>query len=326
MTIGIKYDSDLATLLTKRDEIKKIVQGTFGDIPPAERNYTTNELTKINTRIIELEKKRTEELAKQVALTKAQRIEKGLIASEDEIASSSKLTKTEEEQLDIARQLIENKLLYAGDTEKQLQLQIELVRNEENFADIHKHTIEIEQLQNKLVEERIQLRLKEKNEVQNLLVEYAKSTGGKRTELSRTMELVTMRPQELLNTFQNKQNIRDRDIILNNMTLFSPEMQDKFAKELAIEFGKQNIFGFSWSKTSKISDLNKGIGPVGTAPVTPVPITQTNVGAENVNVYINGAGLTPEQLAALTAKMVKSSLLTDEDFQKLFAPKLSNKI
>ena len=57
------------------------------------------------------------------------------------------------------------------------------------------------------------------------------------------------------------------------------------------------------------------------------PITNiTNKGAETINVEVHPAGATSEEIAKITSDYIKRELLANEDFQKIFARKISPKL
>jgi len=148
------------------------------------------------------------------------------------------LTDEEEKRLDVERQLSNNQILYSDNLEKQVQKQIELVKADNLQYNDKQKLLKLEELNNKLIDARLQQRKKEADSVKDLILRYEEADTIERKRIRRQIELQTMSPTQVVNAYRGSQ--RDQDIILKNLSAFSEEVRNAIANLINVKYNITN--------------------------------------------------------------------------------------
>ena len=302
--VNAKFQPDITALQIEKKKLLADFGAIFSEIPNEPSVKKASErIIEIDERIVELQKQKSQEIDKQVALTRSQGMDKILQDAQDEVEISIELTEKEREQLEIEKQLAEFRLQSNDNLDAQINKQIELVKNSKFIYDAHAKTLELEKLNNDLVDARIKKREEERAKVQGLVFQFAQANAGERTRIQRLIDLIQKTPESVTAAFSNSGF--DKRLILENVNLFTKEVQAALAQSIA------NMSGIT----------NTGIL---TQPVTQAiqPIAQVTQNAQFGNINIT---LPEGSLANLQNTMIdkfKEKLSSDDDFKKFISDKI----
>ena len=171
---------------------------------------------------------------------------------------------------------------------------------------------------------------KQKDTYTDLYMAYEKADMFERGRLKRLMELLKMRPEELGRAFEN--DMYDKSVITEYFDYFTEAGKNSVEKVMHELLEEMTGMRITLPVDTQLGGAGaiKGAGLLKQAYTTPtpapIPITQTNIGAQNVQVDVTTPSADPEEIADLTSEKVKEGLLLDDEFQKAFSKKIRNKI
>jgi TP901 family phage tail tape measure protein len=330
-TIGVEFQPKIESLQEQKKQIEKDLEFFAKSTPitfltSAKSIDLKSKMSDLDGQIAELEKKQTEEIQKQYSLVKAQTLQKqinvDLDGTEEEISIT--LSDKEKEQLEIEKNISIIKSKNSDDLVFQVQKEIELVKNSKFIYDAHAKTLKLEQLQNDLINARLQKRDLERQKLIDIAAQYEKADMFEKSRIRRLTELQLKTPEELKVAFET--SAYDKNLIIDYWDSFKTNAQEAIGTTLTLFKDLKNQLPYL-----EITQAITGKGTSGRGlPLTPaeVPIIPniTNVGAQNVQVNVNVPSQDPDEIANLVSEKVKDSLLTDDDFQTVFGRKLSPKI
>ena len=167
---------------------------------------------------------------------------------------------------------------------------------------------------------------KQADELENLVLKYAKANPADRGTIRREIELAQMSPESQVAAFQNLSS--DRKLLLDMMPRLAESVRAQMTGIIAAEqglnvggrFGTQGTPEFpGWSGTGR----GGGIATPGQAMISYSPKAADTI---NIAIAYDVGMKYKEEIAKEVGKQVEDKLLTDETFVDTFAKKISPKI
>ena len=306
--VGVDFIPQLAAL----DKRKKELQDSLSEIAPIMKGvWGKKELTEIagiDKKRIEVLKNQSEEAQKQLKLAKAQSVYKDI--SDDEEASQlrGELTAKELESLEIARKLNNYKSLSNATAEEAISKEIELVRASQSVYDQHAKTLKLSQLENSLIDAKLKKRDDEISKLASLSMQYEKADMLEKSRIRRAAELALMSKEEIANAYQN--NSFDKRVIEEFWGSFSKEAQRAVEETTTLFNDLQYKIPTIENLGANNALLNK------TELAAPIAqLTQSVVGAQKIDIIINGKQMTAEEISAIIGTQISSN----PEFRKAIA-------
>jgi hypothetical protein len=308
--IAVKAEFAPKIAALKPDLFKEVVAGTsMIDIATGKifvnAYNAAKKIPKNQKEILEIEQKINDEIAKRIQDQKDD-----VIIKEGQLALSQELGEEDEERLQIERQLSNLSILESDNTEKRVQKEIELIRNSKFMLDDKAKLLKLEELNNKLVETRLQKRKQEMDEIKNLLFQFEKADVLERARIERLIELQAMPEKELISTIDYDKGAFN--LVLENIGSFSQTIQAEVAKMIA------SLRGIDQYQPVRTTYQEGTFRPTATLPNTNQPTTYTpvQIGAMPITVDVNIllSKLSPDATAEDISEAVKAALLGDERF------------
>jgi TP901 family phage tail tape measure protein len=168
----------------------------------------------------------------------------------------------------------------------------------------------------------------QKEQFIDLYVQYQKADALEKGRIRRLIELQNVDTSVLQRAFQT--DLFDRNLILEYWNTFSQEGQTAVGEiirrmnnlptaQVQATISGETAFG-------RLRGAGAFRTPIEQQP-TAAPIQQTtNIGAQNVEINVTANEATPEEMADLVSKRIKDGLLDDDEFQKAFGKRISNKV
>lgn len=319
--VGVDFLPKLAALDKRKGELEESLSEIAPVVKPIFGKKALAEVLSLEEKRKKLLKEQREESEKQFILAKSQKISKELEDEEELAIVRGELTAKEKEELDIERQINNFKILGEHTTEEQLNKEIELVKASQNVYDAHQKTLKISQLENQVIDARLKKRDEEITRIGSLALQFEKASKSEQKRITRAAELSLMEPERLASIFQGQEGfLGDKQIILDFWTSFSKEAQT------AIE-QSSTLFKELFIKLPKISVPNAiSTTQANSVQQTQKPITNTVIGAQIQDVNINLPNINLESLADQAGQKLAERLKSDEEFQKLIAKGIRNKL
>jgi len=328
-TLGLGQEVDkftnkerqLSPILQAQEDLhKRILLGLKGELSVADLVQLKAEL--LTTELITDETQRqsildvlTNIAVKEVEVTKEK--EKQNAATEESNLLSKKQVAEKEKELALLkkgreRQDIENKLNMAKAlgifTDSQLlEYQIKLVENSEDYLNNAQKTLKLEELRAQQELLIVQQTQKQAEAIENQYLAYEKADMFEKNRIRRLMELLTLSPTDLADTFFKK--FYDKQIIIDYWNTFPEEAQ----KAINATMGKKYNLPMTNIKIGK--ELLGGEGKTTSLP-NQLNVNQT---ASFGNIEINLPEGNLEDLLAKVREMLSDKLKNDEDFQRFIA-------
>jgi hypothetical protein len=242
-----------------------------------------NEITIKQKEIAELHKKQEQSIDEQYKIQQGQEIvQKTILEGIDEEESlSTELTESEKERLDIEKELIKIRYTNNDALETQIQKEIQLIKNSKTLYEEHAKNLKLEELNNKLIDARLQKRKKEENSLLNLSMQYEKADMFEKSKIRRVAELQMMPPEKLAEVYTD--SMFDKNLITEYWNSFSNEAQDAISKTTTLfeEMGGKITLDEQLDNlrqtTARIKEMSVGYGGLGEPIVPEITKTQRNV-------------------------------------------------
>ncbi len=277
----------------------------------------TASIEKMQGRINSLIKEQNDEIEKQfsTALGNYQLLKGTSDLNEQDLENVKEITSTQREQLDIERQLSNMSILQSDNVEARIKKEIELVQNSKFLYDAQAKQLKLEQLNNQLIDARLQKRKQEMDEIKNLVFQYEKADLLERPSIRRQIELQSMSDEQVVNAYQTSNY--DANLIRESISSFSQAVQDAIAKIIATERG---IYQYNPVQPNVNERTYQPLNtPTQITKYTPVEIGSIPV---TVNIETNGKQNTPESTADEIANALKESILSDERYLSALRQKI----
>jgi TP901 family phage tail tape measure protein len=316
--VGVDFIPKIAALEKRKGEL----QAALGEMAPVMKGIwgkkEMNELAGIDKKRAELVKEQTAEAQKQLSLAKAASIFKDIADEEETAQIRGQLTEKERESLEIERQINNYTHLSNATLTEKITKEIELVKASQAVYDMHAKTVKLAQLENQLIDAKLQKRDEELSRLGTLAMQYEKADMFEKGRIRRAAELALMSKEQIALAYQGSSF--DKQIITDFWGSFSTEA--KKAIQESTEFFKE--FQNQITPTANLGVTNQQL----VKAAIPAPIANiTNFGAQNINVNVDAGGMaTAEEVTALINKTIDEKLMTDESFINTFAKRISPKI
>jgi TP901 family phage tail tape measure protein len=316
INVGAKYAGEFAELQSK------IKATTLG---PGEFNKDAKILNaKYIKEEADLYKKVNDEVEDQYKTQKTQeKIQKLRLEDIDEENKlSNDLTDKEQEQLDIEKELLRIRLQGTGSLEEQVQKEIQLVEQNKYSWLGHEKTLKLSELQNKLLDARLQKQAKEVSNLTEMSIKYEQANGQEKGRIRRAAELQLMDPERAAQAYQS--SMFDKGIIEEYWSSFSAEAQKAIGETTTLFRDLQgklptvdlnSIYSVQNGVTTYTPEMAAAAAAAGNKNAMGVIPSIANT-ANFGNVVIN---MPVESLLALTEEVVKefqNKIMTSDDFQK----------
>jgi hypothetical protein len=205
-------------------------------------------------------------------------------------------------------------------TEQQLKKEIELVKNANYLYDKHAQKIKLEQLENKLLDERLNKKEEERKKTLSLVKKYEEGDASEKARIIRVTELAKMAPEALARQYEG--DLYDKGVITDYWDTFSQEGQ-RAIEDIIIKLSDlpslKSDYDLQMEGLDRLSQLSAKVNEGKIIP------NITNVGAQEVNVNVDLGGMpTSEEMIKLISDSTIRELLSNEEFQKAFSRKMIN--
>jgi TP901 family phage tail tape measure protein len=316
LNVSLEFEPKIAAAEEKIRDLQRKLQWTGG----TEAVKVRGELAKKEKEVLGLYQDQAKSIDEQYKIQKGQDTAKqALIEGFDEEESlSTELTESEKERLDIEKELLKFRHNGVNALEAQVQKEIELVRQSKTLYDAHTKNLKLEELNNKLLDVKLQKREKELNTLADLSMKYEQADMFEKSRIRRLAELQQMKPEEVSVAFTG--SMFDKKIIEEYWTSFSEEAQLAVAKTTDL-FRELSLRLPAITIPTAIPTAITGAGAV-----IPAPITNNIIGAEIQQININLPDVNWESLADQAGQKVAERLKSDEAFQELVAKGIRDKI
>jgi len=323
--VKVDFLPDLRALSDKKADLQKALDA----IAPVARNLLgkniTKEIQEINKKSLELQKKQTEEIQKQFKLSKAEKLTRQLEDEDEMLTLAGELTAAEKEDLEIQKQLSNYRYLNNATTEQQLKKEIELVKSANNLYDAHARNIKLEQLENKLLDERLQKKEDERKKTLSLAKQYEEGDASEKARITRVTELAKMAPETLARQYE--EDLYDKGVITDYWSTFSQEGQ-RAVEDIIIKMSRlsglpslKSDYDLQLESLDRLSQIGKTTGA--TQPIANI----ANYGAKEININVDAGGMaTADEIIKIINKETSKALLADEEFLNSLGKKLPSKL
>lgn len=228
LSVSLQFEPKIAAIQSELEALKGITSIGLGT-------------AKDKQQVIDLEKQLKQLYTEQeTAITDQYKAQKGLEVAakakndltDEDLDLSAELTEQEEERLNIERELIKIRYSSADSLELQIQREMELVSQAETLYDAHEKNLKLEELNNKLIDARLQKRKQEENSLMSLSMQYETANMFEKSKIRRTAELQMQSPEQLAATYEGSR--RDKILIQENISQFTKEQQDAIARTTSL--------------------------------------------------------------------------------------------
>ena len=184
--------------------------------------------------------------------------------------------------------------------------------------------------QNVKANDAIMLSKKQANELENLVLKYAKAAPGERRKIGREIELAQMTPEAQVSAFTSGMS-GDRKLLLEMMPKLSEEVRSQLTGIIARESGLNlgGRFGTAQGNAPEYPGWVTGSSALARAQATAASgnINVSNKAADIIQLYIDSKGeKDTKAMIEVIKNAIENKLLTDEDFQKAFGKQIGNKV
>ena len=307
--VGIDYLPQLASLDKRKGELEKQFKGlNKGEQILIYGQKEVDELTGLDKKRTEILKRQTEEQQKQLTLAKAEKVFKDVADDEEELSLRGELTSKERESLEIEQKINNYTHLNNATTEERISKEIELIKASQTIYDMHAKTIKLAQLENQLIDAKLAKRDDEISKLASLSMQYEKADELEKGKIRRAAELALMSKEEIANAYQN--GGFDKRVIEEFWGSFSKEAQR------AVE-ETTTLFNDLKYKIPTIENLGAN-NPLLIKAEQPNPIaqlTQSVVGAQKIDIIVNGKQMSAEEIAGIISGQISSN----PEFRKAIA-------
>ena len=320
--VKVDFLPDLQALSDKRADLQRALE----DIAPIARNLMGKKIAKdiqdVDKQSLEIQKKQTAEIQKQFKLAKDKGLAQEMIDEDERVRLAGELTAAEKEDLEIQKQLSNYRYLSNATTEQQIQKEIELIKNATMLYDVHERNIKLSQLENKLLDERLQKKEDERKKMLSLAKQYEEGDASERARITRVTELSKMAPETLARQYED--DLYDKGIITDYWSTFSQEAQraieDTIIKMSDLPSLKSD-YDLQLESLDRLSQIGKTTGE------TKSLANIANYGAKEININVEAGGMpTAEEIVRIINEETFKALLADDEFQRMFAKKLIDKL
>jgi hypothetical protein len=171
---------------------------------------------------------------------------------------------------------------------------------------------------------------KQANELENLVLKYAKAAPGERRKIGREIELAQMTPEAQVSAFTSGMS-GDRKLLLEMMPKLSEEVRSQLTGIIARESGLNlgGRFGTAQGNAPEYPGWVTGSSALARAQATAASgnINVSNKAADIIQLYIDSKGeKDTKAMIEVIKNAIENKLLTDEDFQKAFGKQIGNKV
>lgn len=306
--VGIEFIPQIAAL----DKRKKELQDSLSSLAPIAVKVglmggkETKEINDINKKRVDVLKKQTEEQNKQLALAKAEKVFKDVADDEEALTLRGELTEKERESLDIERQINNYTHLNNATAEERITKEIALVKASQSIYDQHAKTVKLAGLENQLIDAKLAKRDDEISKLASLSMQYEKADMMEKDRIRRAAELALMSKEEIATAYQN--NSFDKRVIEEFWGSFSKDAQR------AVEETTTLFKDLQW-KLPQVTGANNSLLNKAELPSPIAQLTQNVVGAQKIDIIINGKQMTAEEIAGIISGQISSN----PEFRKAIA-------
>jgi len=327
LNVSLEFEPKIAEVERQLEDLQQELKWTGGSNAIRLRG----EIAKKEKEIKKLYDDQKSSIDEQYKLQKGQETAKQALVDgfDEEESLSEELTESEKERLNIEKQLLNFRYDNVGALEAQIQKEIELITNSKTLYEAHAKNLKLEELSTKLIDVKLQKRKQEEDSLRSLVMQYEKASALDKTGVRRVTELVKLPPEELARAYEN--DIYDKNLIIDYWSSFSEEgkraVEEIQARLSDLSISTKTDFDLQMEALNRLTGNYGLIKPVAGVNAggmaTPQQINNiVNKGAEQIFIEYHEPGVTPEQMADL----IKADLLTNEEFQKIFARKISPKL
>jgi hypothetical protein len=247
-----------------------------------------------------------------LTLAKAEKIFKDVSDDEEAVLLRGELTAKERESLDIEQKINNFTHLTSATTEERITKEIELVKASQSIYDMHAKTVKLANLENQLIDSKLQKRDEEISKLASLSMQYEKANMFEKDRIRRAAELAMMSASEVANAYEGSSF--DKRVIEEYWGSFSKEAQR--AIEETTTLFKDLKYKIQTPAISGIDNalLNKSELPV---PIAPAIAQQINYSGSMIFYSINPDVI--DKLAKLTPEEVIEYITTHPEAKQLIA-------
>jgi TP901 family phage tail tape measure protein len=159
---------------------------------------------------------------------------------------------------------------------------------------------------------------KQKSNIDSQLINYEKANEIERGRIRRLMELQALTPEDL--ALQFRQNAFDKNIIVQFWSSFTNEGRDAVNKVI------REVNNLPTLNVEAALAAKQGNGFLGVSGGQPSKPLNQIIGAQIQNITVNLPEMDAEKLADEAGKKMAEKLKSDENFQKLVANSIRNKL
>ena len=193
------------------------------------------------------------------------------------------------------------------------------------ILDKEKDVLAIEKLRTQIITAQNQKYQDQVDTLKSLALEYEQADMFEKGRLRRVAELAAMTPERLKQVFES--STYDKNLIIEYWNTFSQEARDALIetttlyKDFINKLPKETL-------TNILSVRQPRFEPFRAPEALKAPVTNniTNKGAEIINIAVHAPGATSEEIARITSEYIKRELLANDDFQSIFARKITPKM
>jgi hypothetical protein len=165
------------------------------------------------------------------------------------------------------------------------------------------------------------------DEVDNLILKFAKAKGPERANIRRQLEIMQMPEAEQMAQFTNISS--DRRIMLDMFKYLAPAVQDSIKGIIAAEAGLPVGGKYGTGRAMEFPGWGGAWGGAGAVAPGKQLISITPTATSTINVAVTAEATAKAINAAMRSKIkevMEKDIITDEDLMKAFGKALSNKL
>jgi TP901 family phage tail tape measure protein len=221
------------------------------------------------------------------------------------------LTSQQKEQINLEREMATYAIQRGVTEEDILQKRIEMLKVSEQFTAEQQRTLAIEQVQTQLAVARLKTRKEEEDSLMNLSMQYEKADMLKKGDIRRTAELSMKTPEDLSTAYQGSEY--DKRLIEENLSQFTQAQRDAVAQTTQLWKDLSGSLGALTPEQKQLETKTMWEKIKGETPTT--QLTQNVVGAQKIDIIVNGKQMTAEEIAGIISGQISSN----PEFRKAIA-------